>query len=135
VGDRSPLAAVLIVRCGSTGGSTSSSVVAAGEGDPLERRALHVLRRWPSHGSEGGPPSSDIRLVGGERDADPVLRVAHPMASALPWTTSASGAEIGRSVDLGTRAGVCGLATEGRHPVDMGKMVADRPAPSEIGGA
>jgi hypothetical protein len=95
VGDGSPLTAMLIVERGSRGGSTSLSVVAAGEGDPSEWRALCVLRQWPSHGSEGGPPSSDIRLIGVERVADLALRAARPMASALPWMTSASWAEIG----------------------------------------
>jgi hypothetical protein len=42
----------------------------------------------------GGPLSSDVCLVGGERDADLALRAARPLASALPWTTSALGAEI-----------------------------------------
>jgi hypothetical protein len=70
-------------------------VVVAGEGDPSERRALRVLRRWPSHGSKGDPPSSDVCLVGGDHDADPALGAERPMASALPCTTSASEAEIG----------------------------------------
>jgi hypothetical protein len=94
VGDGSPLAAVLIVGRGSTGGSTSPSVVATGEGDTSEWRALCVLRQWPSHGSEGGPSSSDICLVGGEHDTDLALRAERPMPSALPWTTSASRVEI-----------------------------------------
>jgi hypothetical protein len=90
---------------------------------------------WPSHGSEGGPPSSDVCLIGGERGVDLALRAAHLVASALPWMMSASGRRSSRPVDLGTHDGVCGLATEGRHSVDMGKKVADRPAPREIGGA
>jgi hypothetical protein len=92
--DGSPLAAMLIIGHGSRGGSTSPSVVTAGEGDPSERRAMRVLRWWPSHGSKCSPQSSDVYLVGGERGADPALRAARPMASALPWMTSASGAEI-----------------------------------------
>jgi hypothetical protein len=76
-------------------GSLLASVVAAGEGDSLEQRALRVLRRWPSHGSEGGPLSSDVCLTGGEHGADPALGAARPVMSALPWTTSASTAEIG----------------------------------------
>jgi hypothetical protein len=119
VGDGSPLATTLIVGRESRGGSTSSSVVAAGEGDPLEWRALRILRRWPSHGSKGGPPSSDI-----------CLGVAHPVASTLGLGVWRSG----RPVDLGTHGGVCGLVTEGRHLVDLGKKVIDRPAPREIGG-
>jgi hypothetical protein len=119
VGDGSPLAATLIVRRGSRGGSTSPSVVTAGEGAPSEQRALHVLRRWPSHGSKGGPPSSDI-----------CLGVARPVASTLGLRVWRSG----RPVDLGTHGGVCGLVTEGRHLVDLGKKVIDRPAPCEIGG-
>jgi hypothetical protein len=31
-------------------------------------------------------------------------------------------------MDLGTHGGVCGLAAEGRHPVDLGTKVADGPA-------
>jgi hypothetical protein len=95
VGDRSPLVAALVVRRGSNGGSTLPLVVVVGEGAPSEQRALHVLWRWPSHGSEGVPSSSDIRLVGVERGADPALGGSHPVASALPWTTLASGVEIG----------------------------------------
>jgi hypothetical protein len=81
--------------CGIRGGSTSPPVVIVGEGDTSEWRALRILRRWPSHGSEGSPLSSDVHLVGGERDADPALEAARPVASDLPWMTSASGAEIG----------------------------------------
>jgi hypothetical protein len=95
VGVGSVLAAALIIGRGSRGGSTSLLVVATSERDPSERRALHVLRQWPFHGSRGGPPSSDVRLVGGEHDADPVLKDARPVASALPWTMSASRAEVG----------------------------------------
>jgi hypothetical protein len=78
----------------------------------------------------GGPPSSgsDVHLIGGEHGADPALEAARPVASALPWTTSASQAEIGRPVDLGSHGGVCGLVRERRCWVDLGK-VADRPAP------
>jgi hypothetical protein len=93
--DGSPLEAALIVGHGRRGGSTLPSVVAASDGDPSERRALHVLWRWPSHESEGGPLSSEVRLVGGECGTDPTLVTARPVASALPWTTSASGVEIG----------------------------------------
>jgi hypothetical protein len=31
-------------------------------------------------------------------------------------------------MDLGTHGGVCGLATEGRHTVDLGTNVTDRSA-------
>jgi hypothetical protein len=92
--DGSPLAAALIVGRVSNGGSTSPSVVAAGEGDPSDRRARHVLRRWTSHGSEDDPPRSDVVLVGGERGTDPALGATRPVASVLPWTTLASGVEI-----------------------------------------
>jgi hypothetical protein len=61
----------------------------------MQHTWLRVLRWWPSHGSEGGPPGSDIRLGGAECGADPALLVARPVASTLPWMTSASGAEIG----------------------------------------
>jgi hypothetical protein len=71
--DESPLAAVLIVGHGSRGGSTSPSVVIVGEGDPSKRRALCVLRWWPSHGSKGGPSRSEVCLVGGEHGVDPAL--------------------------------------------------------------
>jgi hypothetical protein len=56
---------------------------------------LRVLQWRPSHGSEGGPPSSDVCLRGGERGADPTLRATCPIVSALPWSTSASRVEIG----------------------------------------
>jgi hypothetical protein len=56
---------------------------------------LHVLRQWPSHILEGGPPSSDVRLGGGEHGIDPALGAAPPMSLALPWMTSASRVEIG----------------------------------------
>jgi hypothetical protein len=35
-------------------------------------------------------------------------------------------------MDLGTHGGVCGIAMEGRRPVDRGTMVADRSAPRGI---
>jgi hypothetical protein len=35
-------------------------------------------------------------------------------------------------MDLGTHGGVCGLATVGRHPVDLGTKVTDRSAPRGI---
>jgi hypothetical protein len=38
-------------------------------------------------------------------------------------------------MDLGTHGGVCGLTTEGRRPVDLGKKVTDMPTSHEIGGA
>jgi hypothetical protein len=61
----------------------------------MQPTGLCVLHWRPSQGSEGDPPSSDIRLGGGEHSADPALEVARPVASAFPWTTSASGVEIG----------------------------------------
>jgi hypothetical protein len=79
------------------------------------------------------PPSSDIRLGGGERGTDLALGVARPMASALPWMTSAS--QAGHPVDLGTHGGVFDLATKGRHLVDLGTKVTDRPALREIDSA
>jgi hypothetical protein len=60
----------------------------------MQPTGLRVLRRRPSHGLEGSPPSSDVHLRGGECGVDPTLRVACPVASALPWTASASEAEI-----------------------------------------
>jgi hypothetical protein len=36
---------------------------------------------------------------------------------------------------MGTHGGVCGLAMEGRRLVDLGKKVANKPAPRKIGGA
>jgi hypothetical protein len=54
------------------------------------------------------------------------------MASAFPWTTSASGWRSGCSVDLRTHGEVCDLATEGRRPVDLGVKVIDMPAPRGI---
>jgi hypothetical protein len=53
----------------------------------MQPTRLHILQRQP-HGSEGGRLDSDVRLRGGEHDADPSLDVARPVASA-------SGAEIG----------------------------------------
>jgi hypothetical protein len=97
--DGSPLGAVLIIRRGSWGGLTLSSMVTTGKGDPSERRALHALQRCPSHGLEGSPLSSDVCLLGGEHSADPAIGAAHPVASALPWMTSTSRAEIGGSRD------------------------------------
>jgi hypothetical protein len=38
-------------------------------------------------------------------------------------------------VDLGTHGEVCGLAAEGRNPVDLGMKVADGPALHRIGDA
>jgi hypothetical protein len=98
VGDGSLLAASLIIGCGSRGGSTLLSWVVAGERDPSRRRARHRCSPWGYVSCGGGPPSSDIRLRGGERGTDLALGVARPMASALPWMTSASGVEI-RSAD------------------------------------
>jgi hypothetical protein len=46
---------------------------------------------------------------------------------------SASRAEIGSLGGSGTHGGVCGLATEGRRPVNLEKKAADRPAPCKIG--
>jgi hypothetical protein len=47
---------------------------------------------------------------------------------------SASRAEIGSLSGSGTHGGVCGLAMEGRCPVNLEKKAADRPAPCEISG-
>jgi hypothetical protein len=44
------------------------------------------------------------------------------------------GWRLGRPMDLGTHGGVCGLATEGRHPVDLGTKLADRSTPCRIYG-
>jgi hypothetical protein len=52
----------------------------------MQPTRLRILQRQP-HGSEGGRPSSDVRLRGGEHDAETSLDVARPVASA-------SGAEI-----------------------------------------
>jgi hypothetical protein len=64
----------------------------------MQPTGLRVLRRRPSHRSEGGPPNSNVRHEGGERGVDPTLGIARPVESALPWTASASRAEI-RSCD------------------------------------
>jgi hypothetical protein len=61
VGNGSPLVAALVVGHGNRGGSTSPSGVTA------------ILRQRTPHGSEGGPPSNDVRLGGGECGADPAL--------------------------------------------------------------
>jgi hypothetical protein len=94
---------------------------------------LDVLRQWPSHGSQDCPPSSDVRLGGGERGTDPTHGAAHPMSSALPWMMAASRAEIRSPLDLGTHGGVCGLAMEGQRPVDPGTNVTNMPALRGIG--
>jgi hypothetical protein len=135
MGDGSPLAAALIVGRGSRGGSTSSSVVIVDEGDPSERRALRVLRLWPSHGSEGSPLSSNVCLIGGERGANPALEAARPMVSTLPWTMSALRAEIGSSGGSGDSWWSVQPADGGWRPMDLVKKVIDMHAPREIGGA
>jgi hypothetical protein len=61
----------------------------------MQPTGLRILRWWPTHGSEGGPPRSDVHLRGGERDVDPTLTATRRVTSALPWMTSASGAKIG----------------------------------------
>jgi hypothetical protein len=38
-------------------------------------------------------------------------------------------------MDLETHSGLCGLASKGQHPVDLGMKVADRSAPGGICGA
>jgi hypothetical protein len=126
----------------------------------MQPTGLCVLHWRPSQGSEGDPPSSDIRLGGGEHSADPALEVARPVASAFPWTTSASGVEIGlldgsrnswrsvRPCDGG--AASSGSGDEGRRQVysaqnlrcaahgssDLGRQIGDDggPAPLRIGG-
>jgi hypothetical protein len=55
----------------------------------MQPTGLRVMWRWPSHGLEGGPLCSDVRLRGIERGAVPVLGLR------IPWMTSASRAEIG----------------------------------------
>jgi hypothetical protein len=54
----------------------------------MQPMGLRILRRWTPHGSEGGPPSNDVRLGGGECGIDPALGVVHLVMSA-------SGVEIG----------------------------------------
>jgi hypothetical protein len=92
VGNRSPLA---VVWRGSRGGSTSSSGVIAGEGDPLGRSAWRVCNLWGYASCGSGPPSSGVCLEGGERGADLALGAACPMAAVLPWMMLSSRAEIG----------------------------------------
>jgi hypothetical protein len=69
----------------------------------------------------------DITVGGHASEGDPSHGATRPTTVALPWTTSPSRGEDrvtdpmeGKDTTEGNRGGVCGLATKGRCPVDLG---------------
>jgi hypothetical protein len=134
VGDGSPLAATLIVGRGSRGGSTSPSGVTAGEGDPSGWRARRGCSPRGYVSCIGSPPKDRKVTLPAVTFASEVVSTAQIQPSRLhvPWRQPSHGRrrlrgwKLGYSMDLGTHGGVCGLAMEGRRPVDLGMKVADR---------